>query len=82
VTRPDGTSESESLDFESVGDSKVEIAAGDPEQVLVERCQEDPEKSLCLIGATGHTRTLKEIILGTTSFHLIHKLRGPVLLAR
>ncbi len=67
---------------ERVGDQPVEVVTGNAEYVLVEKCRESAETTLCIIGATGHTRTLKEIILGTTSFHVLHKLTGPVLLAR
>ena len=64
-----------------MGPHTVEIIHGTPEKVLIDVCRDLPEKTLCLIGATGHTRTLKEIILGTVSLHLLHKLKGPVLLA-
>ena len=73
---------SDHLKDTAIGQHQTEIIAGDPEKVLIDLCSENPEKTLCLIGATGHSRTLKELILGTVSSHLLHKLKGPVLLAR
>ena len=64
------------------GEDKIEVIDGDTEQVLVDICNKNSEKTLCLIGATGHKRSLKELILGTVSYHLLHKVKGPVLLAR
>jgi nucleotide-binding universal stress UspA family protein len=65
-----------------VAGQPVECREGEPEEELIKACSEDAERTLCVIGATGHTRTLKEFILGTLSFHVLHKLSGPVLLAR
>ena len=60
----------------------IETISGNPEQVLIDVCSQNSEKTLCLIGATGHKRSLKELILGTVSYHLLHKVKGAVLLAR
>ncbi len=65
-----------------VADQPVITREGDPEEVLVNECLSDPEHTICLIGATGHTRTLKELILGTLTFHVLHQLTCPVLIAR
>lgn len=73
--------EDRSFEGETVAGHEVEIVHGDPEEVIVSAGAGEDE-SLCLIGATGHTRTLKEIILGTLSFHVLHKTSGAVLLAR
>ena len=66
----------------TVAGSSVAIMKGDPEKILLDEGGSLKERSLSVIGAVGHTRTLKELILGTLSFHLLHKLPGPVLLAR
>lgn len=60
----------------------VELRDGDPESVLAAECAADPERTLCVIGATGHTRSFRELILGTLTFHLLHKVKSPVLIAR
>ncbi len=77
---PRGTTED--CTIQEVGTTVTQLVEGDPEAVLIDRCRLDPLATICAIGATGHTRTLRELLLGTISVHLIHKLRGPVLLAR
>lgn len=67
---------------ETVGGVEVELLDGDPEDVLISETKEDPERTLCIIGATGHSRTLKELLLGTLTFHVLHKTKSPVLIAR
>lgn len=67
---------------ETVGGVPVQRIEGEPERVLAEACGPGGVETLCVIGATGHTRTLRELILGTLPFHLLHKVDGPVLLAR
>lgn len=65
-----------------VAGEPVRCVAGDPETELLRVCGEVPDSTIAVIGATGHTRTLKELILGTLSFHMLHRLSGPALLAR
>lgn len=65
-----------------VAGKPVQCIHGDPEAELLRICAEEPRTTLGVIGATGHTRTLKELILGTLSFHVLHRLEGPALLAR
>jgi nucleotide-binding universal stress UspA family protein len=65
-----------------VAGEAVQCVPGDPEAELLRICGEVPKATLAVIGATGHTRTLKEMILGTLSFHMLHRLAGPALLAR
>ena len=67
---------------ERVAGVPVEVRDGDPEAVIVAACNEAPQQTLCLLGATGHSRTLKELFLGTMPFHVLHHTRGPVLIAR
>jgi nucleotide-binding universal stress UspA family protein len=66
----------------TVAGESVRCVPGDPEAELLRVCAEEPLTTLGVIGATGHTRTLKELILGTLSFHMLHRLQGPALLAR
>jgi nucleotide-binding universal stress UspA family protein len=65
-----------------VASTSVRCIPGNPESELLRICAEEPLTTLGVIGATGHTRTLKELILGTLSFHVLHQLKGPALLAR
>ena len=67
---------------DTVAGVPVATEHGRPEDVIVSECSGEEVETLCLIGATGHSRTLKELILGSLSFHVLHKVRGAVLLAR
>ncbi len=69
-------------EIDHIRDTEVEVLRGDPEEVLFERCNVNADKTLCLVGATGHKQRIKEIILGTIPFHLLHRLSGPILIAR
>jgi len=65
-----------------VAGAPVALLDGDPEALLAGECAADPERTLCVIGATGHARSFRELILGTLTFHLLHKVKSPVLIAR
>jgi nucleotide-binding universal stress UspA family protein len=74
----------EQADFggQSVAGQPIDLRDGQPEMVLAQECAAEPERTICVIGATGHTRTIKELILGTLTFHLLHKVKSPVLITR
>jgi len=63
-----------------VAGAELELADGNPEEALVAACQD--EKQLAIIGVTGHSRSLRELLLGTLSFNVLHHVQGPALLAR
>ncbi len=66
----------------TVAGEPVQIVDGDAEKILVEECMKQPEQTMCIIGALGHSRTFRELILGTLTFHVLHKTTSPVLIAR
>jgi nucleotide-binding universal stress UspA family protein len=67
---------------EQVAGVPVTVVDGTPEGRLIAECNNDPARTLCLIGATGHKRTLREFLLGTVPLHILHQTRNAVLIAR
>jgi nucleotide-binding universal stress UspA family protein len=60
--------------------ANVEILHGDPEEEILE-LRETIGADLIVMGAYGHTR-IRELILGSTTSHVIRKATVPVLLVR
>ncbi len=58
----------------------VEVLHGDPEEEILE-LRETIGADLIVMGAYGHTR-IRELILGSTTSHVIRKATVPVLLVR
>jgi len=58
----------------------AETLVGHPEQQILE-CAERRQADLIVMGAYGHTR-IRELILGSTTTHVIRKSDVPVLLTR
>jgi nucleotide-binding universal stress UspA family protein len=59
---------------------RAQLAHDNPETAILHQCEE-AEADLIVMGAYGHTR-IRELILGSTTSHVIRKSRVPVLLAR
>ncbi|MEA2011531.1 MAG: universal stress protein [Verrucomicrobiota bacterium] len=74
--------ENEVSEFKKIAGKDVIVREGNAEDELISFCSENPEFTILVVGATGHTRTLKEFIIGTVSSHLLHKTESAVLLAR
>lgn len=68
------------LAVQTVAGQAVELVDGDPEETLIAACAD--ESKLAVIGITGHSRSLRELLLGTLSHHVLHQVDGPALLAR
>ncbi|HXI83956.1 MAG TPA: universal stress protein [Verrucomicrobiae bacterium] len=60
--------------------ANVEVLHGDPEEEILE-LRETIGADLIVMGAYGHTR-IRELILGSTTSHVIRKATVPVLLVR
>lgn len=60
--------------------ANVEVLHGDPEEEILE-LRESIGADLIVMGAYGHTR-IRELILGSTTSHVIRKANVPVLLVR
>jgi nucleotide-binding universal stress UspA family protein len=60
--------------------ANVEVLHGDPEDEILE-LRETIAADLIVMGAYGHTR-IRELILGSTTSHVIRKATVPVLLVR
>jgi nucleotide-binding universal stress UspA family protein len=60
--------------------ANVEVLHGDPEEEILE-LRESIGADLIVMGAYGHTR-IRELILGSTTSHVIRKATVPVLLVR
>jgi len=61
-------------------EANVEVLHGDPEEQILE-LRETIAADLIVMGAYGHTR-IRELILGSTTSHVIRKATVPVLLVR
>ena len=60
--------------------ANVEVLHGDPEEGILQ-LRETVGADLIVMGAYGHTR-IRELILGSTTSHVMRKAKVPVLLAR
>jgi len=60
--------------------ANVEVLHGDPEEGILQ-LRETVGADLIVMGAYGHTR-IRELILGSTTSHVIRKAAVPVLLVR
>ncbi|HUJ10848.1 MAG TPA: universal stress protein [Verrucomicrobiae bacterium] len=58
----------------------AQLVHGNPETEILNRC-ESAKATLIVMGAYGHTR-IRELILGSTTSHVLRKARVPVLLVR
>lgn len=61
-------------------EAHIEVLHGDPEEEILE-LRESIGADLIVMGAYGHTR-IRELILGSTTSHVIRKATVPVLLVR
>jgi nucleotide-binding universal stress UspA family protein len=60
--------------------ARAKLVHDHPETAILHQCDE-AHADLIVMGAYGHTR-IRELILGSTTSHIIRKTRVPVLLAR
>jgi nucleotide-binding universal stress UspA family protein len=60
--------------------ARAQLIHDNPETAILHECDE-ARADLIVMGAYGHTR-IRELILGSTTAHVIRKTRVPVLLAR
>jgi nucleotide-binding universal stress UspA family protein len=60
--------------------SRAQLVRDNPETAILHECNE-AHADLIVMGAYGHTR-IRELILGSTTSHIIRKAPVPVLLAR
>jgi nucleotide-binding universal stress UspA family protein len=61
-------------------EANLEVLHGDPETEILQ-VRETVGANLIVMGAYGHTR-IRELILGSTTSHVLHKANVPVLLVR
>lgn len=61
-------------------DARLELLHGDPETEILQ-ARESAGANLIIMGAYGHTR-IRELILGSTTSHVLRKANVPVLLVR
>ena len=59
---------------------QAQLAHGNAETEILSHCEKSGP-TLIVMGAYGHTR-IRELILGSTTSHVLHKARAPVLLVR
>jgi nucleotide-binding universal stress UspA family protein len=60
--------------------ARAQLIHNNPESAILHECRE-ANADLIVMGAYGHTR-IREMILGSTTSHVVRKSRVPVLLAR
>jgi len=61
-------------------DAEFEVVGGEPAEVIIE-CAARVDANLIVMGADAHTR-VRQLILGSTTSHVIHHSPVPVLLSR
>jgi nucleotide-binding universal stress UspA family protein len=61
-------------------DARFEVVGGEPAEAIIE-CAAKVDANLIVMGAEAHTR-VRQLILGSTTSHVIHHSPVPVLLSR
>ena len=69
------------LKIDKVANRPIQLLEGNVEEQFLNICGDDMN-TISILGATSHTMSLKEMILGNLPTHVLHKTSGPVLIAR